>query len=77
MQSNTILYLEKPLKIDVFTENGSLVVCNNLQKKNQVNESTGIGLENIRNRYRLLGNKDIKVTEDENTFTVSIPIIEN
>lgn len=74
---HNIVSSEKPLKVDVYTQNGSLLVCNNLQKKNQVNESTGIGLENLRNRYRLMGNKDIIVTENENTFTVSIPIIEN
>ena len=74
---HNIVSSEKPLKIDVYTQNGCLVVCNNLQKKNQLNESTGIGLDNLRNRYRLLGNKEIKVTESENTFTVSIPIIEN
>ena len=74
---HNIVSSDKPLKIDVYTQNGCLVVCNNLQKKNQVNESTGIGLDNLRNRYRLLGNKEIKVMESENTFTVSIPIIEN
>ena len=74
---HNIVSSEKPLHIDVFTENGSLVVSNNLQMKNQVNESTGIGLDNIRNRYKLLGDKEVKVTENENSFTVSIPLIEN
>jgi two-component system, LytTR family, sensor kinase len=74
---HNIVSSDKPLKIEVFTQNGCLVVCNNLQKKNQVNESTGIGLDNLRNRYRLLGNKEITVLESDNTFTVSIPIIEN
>lgn len=68
---------EKPLKVNVFAENGKLVVSNNLQKKNQVNESTGIGLDNIRNRYRLLGNGQVEVTESGTNFTVSIPLIEN
>jgi two-component system, LytTR family, sensor kinase len=68
---------EKPLKISVFAENGRLVVSNNLQKKNQLNESTGIGLDNIRNRYRLLSNKQVEVKENSSDFTVSIPMIEN
>jgi len=74
---HNIVSSDKPLQIDVFTENGSLVLSNNLQMKNQVNESTGIGLDNIRNRYKILGDKEVKVTEDENSFTVSIPLIEN
>ena len=67
----------KPLHIHVFTENGSLVVCNNLQIKNQVNESTGIGLDNIRNRYSLISERAVKVTTSDTNFTVSIPLIDN
>jgi two-component system, LytTR family, sensor kinase len=73
---HNIVSADKPLKIDVFAENGRLVISNNLQKKNQVTESTGIGLENIRNRYKLLGNGQVEVIENENNFTVSIPLIE-
>lgn len=74
---HNIVSSEKPLKIDVFAENGRLMVSNNLQKKNQVNESTGIGLDNIRNRYKLLSDKRVEVTESGSSFTVSIPLIEN
>jgi two-component system, LytTR family, sensor kinase len=74
---HNIVSSEKPLKIDVFAENGKLVVSNNLQKKNQVNESTGIGLDNIRNRYKLLGNGQVTVTEHDGNFTVSIPLIDH
>jgi len=74
---HNIVSSEKPLKIEIFAENGRLVVSNNLQKKNQLSESTGIGLDNIRNRYSLLSEKQVKVTEDGSSFTVSIPLIEN
>ena len=74
---HNIVSADKPLHIDVFTENGSLVVSNNLQMKKQVNESTGIGLENICNRYKLLSDKPVKVTESETNFTVSIPLIDH
>ncbi len=74
---HNIVSADKPLKIALFTLNGSLVVNNNLQKKNQLSESTGIGLENIRTRYNLLGNKTIEVQEANGNFTVSIPLIDN
>ncbi len=74
---HNIVSSEKPLKIDVYAVNGELVVSNNLQKKNQVFESTGIGLDNIRNRYKLLSDKIVRVTETDTNFTVSIPLIEN
>ena len=74
---HNIVSSDKPLKVNVFAENGNLVVSNNLQKKKQVNESTGIGLDNIRNRCKLLGNGQVEVTESGTSFTVSIPLIEN
>ncbi len=74
---HNIVSSDKPLKVNVYAENGKLVVSNNLQKKSQVNESTGIGLDNIRNRCRLLGNGNVEVTENGSNFTVSIPLIEN
>jgi two-component system LytT family sensor kinase len=74
---HNIVSSEKPLRIDVFAENGRLVVSNNLQKKNQLNESTGIGLDNIRNRYKLLSDKKVHVEENDSSFIVSIPLIEN
>lgn len=74
---HNIVSSEKPLKIDVYAQNGRLVVNNNLQKKHQVNESTGIGLDNIRNRYKLLSDKKVEVIENGSNFTVSIPLIES
>jgi two-component system LytT family sensor kinase len=74
---HNIVSSEKPLQIDITAQNGSLVISNNLQMKKQVSECTGIGLNNIRNRYKLLSDKPVNVTESDNNFTVSIPLIEN
>jgi hypothetical protein len=72
---HNIVSAAKPLRIDIFAENGRLIVSNNLQKKNQPVESTGIGLDNLRNRYRLLSNRQVQVEEGPSSFTVSIPLI--
>lgn len=74
---HNIVSSTKPLLINIFSNNGSLVIENNLQIKNQITESTGIGLENIRNRYKLITDKVVTVDETENKFTVTIPLIEN
>jgi LytS/YehU family sensor histidine kinase len=74
---HNIVSAAKPLKIKVFAENGHLLVSNNLQVKNQLIESTGIGLDNIRNRYKLLSNDEVIVDENGENFTVSIPLIAN
>ena len=74
---HNIVSSDKPLRIDVFAENGRLVISNNLQRKNQSSESTGIGLDNIRNRYKLISEKPVEVISNDQNFIVSIPLIEN
>jgi hypothetical protein len=74
---HNIVSSEKPLRIEVFAENGKLVVSNNLQKRSQPGESTGLGLNNIRNRCKLLGHEQVEVRDNGSSFTVSIPLIES
>ncbi len=73
---HNIVSMDKPLHINIFTTNNKIVVKNNLQIKKQIMESTGIGLNNIRNRYKLLSKQLVEVTATENDFTVSLPLIE-
>ncbi len=73
---HNVISVEKPLTIEVFAENGHLIVRNNLQKKNQVMDSTGVGLSNIRDRYRMLTNKEVEVIQSQQYFTVALPIFE-
>lgn len=65
---------KKPLKVEIFSQEGSLVVRNNLQRK-KAGKSTGIGLENIRSRYEYLLEKSIQINENEYFFEVSVPTI--
>ncbi len=81
------LSLDNPLRVNIKIENDYLVVSNNfigesghvkigqdLYKKPDVDKSTGVGLQNIRKRYRLLCDKPVLISKDDN-FTVSIPLI--
>jgi two-component system LytT family sensor kinase len=67
----------QPITVHIYTNtDGYIVVENNLNKKARlVQESTGIGLANIREKYRLLNRDDILVEETADTFTVSLPMI--
>ncbi len=65
----------KPLHIKIYEDDGNLVVENNLQPKQIVKRSTGVGLENIKQRYNLLSNKSIFINQQANSFAVSIPIL--
>lgn len=63
-----------PLTIEVFSNNVFLIVKNNLNKKDST-YSTNTGLQNLKNQYLLIANEEISVVEDENYFTVSLPLI--
>jgi two-component system, LytTR family, sensor kinase len=65
-----------PLVIDIKLDAaGNLVVANNLQLKELVEPSTQIGLNNIRQRYKLTVGKSIEVVKDAGFFSVSLPLI--
>ena len=65
----------KPLFVQVFHEKGEIIVKNNLQLKNNVTASTGIGLPNIQARYEYLSDQAISVFESNNDFIVKIPLL--
>jgi len=65
----------KPLRIKIYENGDSLVVENNLQPKQIVNKSSGVGLSNIMQRYDLLTNKKINISKQANQFTVAIPML--
>jgi len=65
----------KPLHISIYEDQGSLIVENNLQPKQIVKKSTGVGLSNIKQRYELLTNKKVKINKEANRFAVAIPML--
>ncbi len=65
----------KPLHIKIYEQDGNLVVENNLQPKQIVKKSSGVGLENIKQRYNLLSNKRVNINQQANSFAVAIPML--
>lgn len=75
---HNVISTKKPLTItiSVDTEKDSINVVNNLQKKSKVLYSTKVGLENIRDRYRLLDDaRPVKIEEQAHQFIVQLPLI--
>ncbi|MEM7548683.1 MAG: histidine kinase [Bacteroidota bacterium] len=73
---HNVVSKSKPLHIDLYVENGkSIVVKNNLQKKESLEKSTKTGLENIKKRYALLGEKTIDIITSANNYMVAVPLI--
>jgi sensor histidine kinase YesM len=73
---HNIISKNKPLIISVFVEDNYLVVENNLQIRDSLNSSNGIGLENIRSRYKIICGKEIILIMDTEKFRVQLPLID-
>jgi len=66
---------ENPLNINIQSNGDCLVVSNNIQTRVKLAESNGVGLENIKERYRLHHVDGFKINSDEKDFTVHLPLI--
>jgi len=70
---------ETPLQIDISIneKNQFLVVSNNLNPKKNHDPSTGIGLNNIFSRYKILTEQDVTVIRTDKHFIVELPLIKS
>ncbi len=74
---HNVVSRKNPLSIIIeTTKNGTIRVENNLQPKQGVTESTGLGLGNLNERYRLMFGKEIVIESTDDMFAVEIPLVE-
>lgn len=71
---HNIVSPDDPLTIEIFNKDDYLYVINNLQYKINRN-SSGIGLKNIKSRYKYLSKQTFEYKKTEKQFIVKIPII--
>jgi len=72
---HNIVTSEKPLHIKVFEKDGMLQVSNNLQEKQVVKKSSGVGLTNIQQRYGILTDRRVQITKTTSDFSVALPML--
>lgn len=73
---HNIISEDDPLHINLFMEGDDyIVVKNNLQRKNIREDSSGIGLTNIKSRYEYLTQKAVEVLSNTHEFLVKIPVL--
>jgi uncharacterized membrane-anchored protein YhcB (DUF1043 family) len=66
----------RPLTITIRTdENANMVVRNNIQRKITEEEGTGIGLTNLSKQFHILLGKEISISNENDEFTVMIPLL--
>lgn len=72
---HNVVTSSRPLHIRVFEDKGMLVVSNNLQEKQVVKKSSGVGLQNITQRYRILTDREMIINKTAEDFSVSLPML--
>ena len=75
---HNVISAETPLVIDIYNEGDDfLVVSNNLQLRDILLPSTGVGQNNIKSRYKLFTKTEVVFTVDNDEYVVRIPFIKS
>lgn len=72
---HNIISAIKPLVINVYIDNNNLVVSNSLALRPVPADSTGLGLKGLKEKYKIITDEDIKITQTQTTFRVAVPLI--
>ncbi|HVG12375.1 MAG TPA: histidine kinase [Flavisolibacter sp.] len=72
---HNVVSRDQPLRLQLYTKDHELVITNNLQPRIKTMHSAGVGLENIRSKYKLLNQADIKINKTEKDFTITLPLV--
>lgn len=73
---HNIMTPDRPLHITISQKDGIITVSNNWQKKEGITQGPGLGLANLRERYRILSGSDIVISTKDDVFSVSIKALE-
>jgi two-component system LytT family sensor kinase len=66
---------EQPLTVSIRTINDILEVTNNIQLRTNYEVSSKTGLRNIKDRYVYFTDRAVEVIQENNSFTVRIPLL--
>jgi len=72
---HNVVSLQRPLKIAIYSVDGFILVENKVQPKKTPESSTGMGLENIDQRYTHLWGKHIEIVPGDELFTAKLPVV--
>ena len=72
---HNVVMPNKPLRIKIYEADGFLVVENNLQHKDVLGTSSGVGLTNVKERYKQLTKREFSVYKSTSSFVAKLPIL--
>jgi len=65
-----------PLHIDFRIENKKLIVSNPKKEKRSIQHSSGIGLKNLDERFKIITGEGIATKNESKVFTLTLPLIQ-
>ena len=72
---HNVITSEQPLRIEIYEDNGYLVVENNINPKASLEKSTKVGLSNIKQRYQLVTDRQVVIEDVNKVFKVKLPLL--
>ncbi|WP_449397747.1 sensor histidine kinase [Chryseobacterium wanjuense] len=72
---HNIVSQSKPLHIKIYNSENKIIIENPVQKKMATEDSLGVGLDNVKLRYKHLLEKEIEINSDEKIFQIKLPFI--
>lgn len=72
---HNVISQDHPLTVSIILNDSSLTIQNNLHLRERQLNSTGWGHHNIRRRYQLVTDQQVKIFSDDTVYRVSIPLL--
>lgn len=69
------IHKDSPLKIDISTQNGELIVKNNKQLRKQIETSNKQGLQQLKELYAYLSERPLKIEDTAESFQINLPLL--
>lgn len=63
-----------PLLFDLSLQDSCLVIRNRIREKRSIQHSSGIGLKNLSERFRILTGKEVKAGKEKDDFVIHLPL---
>jgi LytS/YehU family sensor histidine kinase len=74
---HNVVSTNQPLLLEIFPNGEYLIIRNQIHKRRDATEGTRLGLLNLSLRFKLLKKRDIQISQDDNYFSVKLPILNN
>lgn len=72
---HNIISSKHPLNISIYSEQPFIVVSNTVIPRIHSEKGMGIGLDNLKKKYKLIAEKDIIIESSDSNFRVKLPLL--